>query len=342
MLWIKFLLSAVVIVAAGTQLTRHAEKITHHLGLGAIWGGALLLPLATSLPELVTSWRAGSIGAPDLAVGNVLGSSLFNLALIALIDLFQGKGALLSRLDHRHIMTASLLVFLLSLVAVSLFSPVHPSLGWVGVDTLLVVVLYLAGSYLITKGTRGREPREPREEEEPEESPRNTAGEKPGSRQERYVPYIIFILAGLLIVVAGINLTDSAEAIARHTGLGRTFVGSLLLALSTSLPEIVTTFTAVRLGMLDMALANVFGASTMNITILFFADVFYKQAPILSDVSQGHLITLNFVIALTAVAIFSLIYRTKKEIAYLGYDAVIILVGYMLAFVFLFYMEVVH
>jgi len=328
--WLKFVVSAAVIVAAGTQLTRNAEKITSTLGLGVIWGGALLLPLATSLPELVTSWRAGSINAPDLTVGNLLGSSLFNLALIALIDLFQGKGALLSRLDHRHIMTAALLVFLLSLVLVSLVSPVYFSFGWVGIDTIIILGLYLAGSYLISLN----EKKNNAEQAEDEERRSNYKA------RERYIPFIIFFLTGFLIILAGINLTDAADTIALETRLGRTFVGSLMLAVSTSLPEIVTTFTAVRMGVLDMAIANVFGASLMNVMLLFFADIFYREAPIIASVSQGHVITVAFIILLTSVAIFSLIYRTKKEIAYMGYDAVIILAGFVLAFVFLYLNEV--
>jgi len=338
--WLTFIISALVIVLAGTQLTRNAERIITILGLGVIWGGALLLPLATSLPELITSWRAGIIGAPDLPVGNVLGSSLFNLALIAIIDIFQGKGSLLSRVDHRHIMTASLLVFLLSLLNISLFSPVHPSIKWVGVDTLLILLFYLAGSYLISREEKKNSSRDD-DIETNEDVPQNSQ-ELPPEGKQRYVPFIIFLVAAILIIIAGINLTDSADEISQKTGLGRTFVGSLFLAFSTSLPEIVTTYTAVRMGMLNMAVANVFGASLMNVTILFFADLFYREAPILSHVSQGHLITVNFVIALSAVAIFGLIYRTKREIAYLGYDAIIILLGSLLAYIFLFYIEVIY
>ena len=103
-IWVKFALSALVIVISGVLITRSARVIAEKTGLGFIWGGFILLPLATSLPELVTSWRAASIDSPDLAAGNLLGSMLFNLAVIAVIDLAQGKGALFYRLNQNQIL----------------------------------------------------------------------------------------------------------------------------------------------------------------------------------------------------------------------------------------------
>ncbi len=336
MAWIKLIASALVIIIAGTQLTRNAKIITGRIGLGPLWGGVLLLPLGTSLPELVTSWRAGAIGAPDLALGNILGSCLFNLTIIAFIDLFQGKGALLARADKRHIMTASLVIILLSLTSASIGSPFNISIGWVGLDTIAVLLLYLTGSYFLSLNEKSNHDRENMEESRGEEG---SSTASPRAYFKRSL--LIFLGSAVLIIAAGVNLTDAADTIAVETGLGRAFIGSLLLALATSLPELVTTFTAVRLGWLDMAVGNVFGSSLMNLMILFFADLFYPQGSLLSSVSRSHLVTIAFTIALTSMAVFSLIYRSRKEIAHIGYDSLAILAGYFLAFIYLYYLEAV-
>ncbi|MEW5919487.1 MAG: sodium/calcium exchanger protein [Bacillota bacterium] len=76
-MWLLLFGSAILIFFAGMQLTRNAEKISASLNMSTTWAGALLLPLATTLPELVSSRRAVIIGAPDLAGGNIYGSILF-------------------------------------------------------------------------------------------------------------------------------------------------------------------------------------------------------------------------------------------------------------------------
>lgn len=328
-IWIKFLLSALVVIFAGIRLTRSAQLISKRIGLGVIWGGLILLPLITSLPELVTSWRAATIDSPDLAAGNIFGSNLLNLAIIALIDLAHGRGALLAKLRINHVITASFGLILAGIAGLAILSPFNVSIFWVGLDTLFIFVLYITVSVVISYNERNSVRIEAAETEGKEKN------ETP-SPDKLYPAILTFILAGVLIIIAGINLTDSAEVIAVETGLGRTFVGTLLLAVSTSLPEVVTTLTAVRMGLLDMAVANIFGANLMNIVILFFTDLFYIKAPVTSVISEGHLITVFFVIIVTSIAIFGLVYRTSRQIGGIGYDSAFILAGYILSFVFLY------
>jgi cation:H+ antiporter len=116
--WLQFLVSAALIVLAGTRLARSADTIAEHTGLGALWAGVFLLPLATSMPELVTSWRAAVIGAPDLSVGNVFGSNMFNISIIALINLAQRRGSILTRVSQRHIFTAAMSIILTGYAAI--------------------------------------------------------------------------------------------------------------------------------------------------------------------------------------------------------------------------------
>lgn len=323
-LWLQFLISALLIVAAGTRLTRSADTIAEHTGLGALWAGVFLLPLATSLPELVTSWRAAVIGAPDLSVGNVFGSNMFNISIIALIDLAQGHGSVLTRVSQRHIFTAAMTIILTCYAAIIMIVPIPGRFLWVGLDTFFIPAFYVLGNWLLARFERRHA---------------IEAATIDMAARERSLGGAVFwfLAAAAVIVVAGTSLADTGEAIARETGLGQTLVGSFFIAITTSLPEVVTTFTAARLGILDMAIGNIFGANLFNIMILFFADLFYAGGPIMQVISPGHLVTAMMSVILTALAVAGLIYRSQRSFARLGIDSITIVAGYVLAMTLLFY-----
>ncbi len=324
--WLLFFVSVAVIVYAGSKLTRNAAVIAENTGIGTAWVGVMMLPLATSLPELVTTIRAVLIDAPDLALGNVLGSCLFNLALLAVIDLLEGRGALTARVNQGHIITASLSIITISLASIAMLGVAVFPLGWVGLETLLIALIYLFGSRLIYRHEKRKPPLLPAE---------NTVEKRQG-RQPTSRAVMKFLAAAGFVVAAGVLLTDASDQIAIETGLGHSFVGSLFLAVSTSLPETVTTITAVRLGYLDMAVANIFGANFMNLFIVFIADIFYRQAPLLHIAAQANLFSAVMIILLSTVIIFGLVYRPRKAIAWIGPDAVLVLAGYLTAIYIIF------
>lgn len=321
------MISAAAIVLAGMLLTRNAERISASLGLSSAWAGALLLPLATSLPELVTSWRAVVIDAPDLAGGNIFGSVLFNLTLIALIDIVQGPGPLVTNRKNRLAFTAILSIGMLSLSAAGIFLALPYRIGWVGIDTVAILIVYLSGSTLLVRLEKSRFSSAEGGLEDPNRK-------KPPTLS---LPLFYFVLAALIIIVAGTYLTDAADAIAESTGLSKTLVGSLLLAVATSLPEVVTTVTAVRLGFVEMAVANVFGANFFNVLLLFFADLFYREGALLASLSTDNILTAGAAILLTLIALFGLVYPLRRDVLWMGWPSVSIVMIYLLMFVFLFY-----
>jgi len=326
--WLQFLICAGIIVFAGSRLTRSAAVVAENTGIGTAWAGALMLPFATSLPELVTTLRAVSINAPDLAIGNILGSCLYNLTLLAVIDLLEGRGPLTARINQGHIITASLSIITICLASIAMLGIVYLPIGWIGSETLLIALVYIFGSRLVYR-YESKNLTRPYADETVSKFDSN----KPISTLQALLH---FIVAAGFIVIAGVFLTDATDQIAIITGLGHTFVGSIFLAISTSLPETVTTITAVRLGYLDMAVANVFGANFMNLFIVFVADLFYARAPLLYAVSDNHLLSALMVVLLSTVVIFGLTYRSKKKIARVGLDTMLVLAGYLIT-VFMLY-----
>src|SRR5690606_32250342 len=106
MLWLQFFASALAVVVAGVGLVRCSDVIAEKGPLGRMWVGAVLLAGATSLPEVATSISAGWMGFPDIAVGNVYGSNTFNIFILAVADLLEGRGSILRKVSPGHILSA--------------------------------------------------------------------------------------------------------------------------------------------------------------------------------------------------------------------------------------------
>lgn len=318
MLWVRFFISAGVIILAAINLSRNADIIAEKTGMGRAWVGALLLPIITSLPEIVTSAQAVIIDNPDIALGNVFGSNMFNIVIIGVVDIVQGSGPVLRFASKGHILTASIGILLLGLSCTSILAGVDvliPGLR-IGIDSLVILLVFLAGLRLITRYER-----------------------KNGGGSEDDPQYLdkslakavgVFIAAGALIVLAGRHLAITADELSTATGMGGTFIGSFMVAVTTSLPELVATMTAVRMGALDLAIGNILGANVMNIFIIVAADLFYRKGTFLSSVSPDNLITGVLAVSLMSIAVIGLIYRSEKSVLNLGYDSVGIIILYLL------------
>ncbi len=315
--WLIFVVSSAAVFWAGSHLTANAEKIARLTGLGGLWVGLIILPFSTSLPELVSSWRAISLEAPDLAVGNFLGSNMFNLTIIALIDLVQGEGSLFKLISKRHKKTTYFLIIMTFLVIAGIAFPVNIiSLSPV---TPLLFILYLTAGFVLRK----------KDETEAEEQPAWNRGEFIKAAAG-------YLVASAIIVFAALKLADAAETLAVLTGLGQTFVGSTFLAISTSLPEVVTTTTAARMGLLDMAVGNILGANMMNLNLLFVIDLFYSRGALLAAVSPLQYVTAAMGIAITTLVLYGIKWPSDVVLGDISLNSLFILAGFISAVVVLF------
>ena len=142
---------------------------------------------------------------------------------------------------------------------------------------------------------------------------------------------LAFALSALVIAIAGTFLSITGEQIAVMTGLGSTFIGSSLIAIVTSLPEVVAGLTAVRYGAFDLAIGNLLGSNIFNMTILVMSDIAYLQGPILAAVSPTHILTGLAGMALSTIMAIGLFYRSKRSYLQLGPDSLFIFFGYILS-----------
>ena len=151
LLWFGFLICTSIIVYSGTKLSKYGDIIAEKTGLGRAWIGVVLMASVTSLPELVTGISSVTYaGVPDIAVGDVLGSCVFNVLILALLDAIYHPVPISTKAHHGHVLSAGLGILLLGIVAISLFTGnnVLP-LGWIGPYTLLIWFIYFISMRLI-------------------------------------------------------------------------------------------------------------------------------------------------------------------------------------------------
>ncbi len=305
MVWLKFLLVVAIILFAGTRLARYGDAIGEKTGLGGVWIGLVLLAAITSVPELATGISSAAlVGLPDLALGTLFGSCLFNLVILAVLDILHRPTPILSEVSLRHVVSASLGILLVAIAGGSILVGEGLSglaLGWVGIPSIVIIILYLVGMGGMVHFERRRQL-----------PPLEVASPRYAEVPLRTV-YFRFSLAAMAVIGAGIWLSFIGDEITRNTGWDASFVGSLFLAITTSMPELVVTIAALRLGALNMAVADILGSNMFNIAIIFAVDLFYIQGSILSSVSSVHLITALVTIVMSAVVLVGLRFGQKRK-----------------------------
>jgi len=315
---LEFIALAAVIIVAGAVLTRYADALGERLGMGGSLAGMVLLATATSLPELAIDCNAAAMGAPDLAVGDLFGSSLINLLILACIDLlFRTRGRMLSSMAGAHTISATMSIVLTALAL--LFLLLKLNLPWLPISPgtvaiflvymFLLRMVYFDQRFAAEHGSAASEP---------------VAEIPPPKHISTLRATIGYVAAAAVILIVAPFMAGTAEKLAEVSGLGRTFIGTTLVAVSTSLPEMVTTATAVRMGAFDLAVGNIFGSNSFNMTILLGVDLFY-DGPLLASVSQAHAITATSVIVVTSVAIMGLLYRAERRYWLIEPDAALII-----------------
>jgi cation:H+ antiporter len=146
---LAFLATGIVVVFAATALARYADAIAESTRLGRLWIGAVLLAGATSLPELMTDISAVRLGATDLAVGDLFGSSMANMLILAVIDLMPPRRQVLQQATLDHALAASVAICLNAVAAVLVLVRPESSFLWVGPGSLLLLLAYVVGTRVV-------------------------------------------------------------------------------------------------------------------------------------------------------------------------------------------------
>lgn len=326
MIWLQFLATAALTVLAATKLAEYGDTIALRTGLGRMFIGTLLLAGATSLPELLTTINSINQNVPDLAVGNIFGSCMFNMFMLGVLDLLYQKARILRKVMINHALSAGMAVLLIGTSIFLITVKFEWQIGWLGGDSLLLMLLYVGGMRLVQHNSISNSETIPEEAIDLAQVPSLRRG------------LIGFGLASLALVVITPFLVSSSAGIADQLGVSTGFVGAALVAVVTSLPEVVTTIAAVRIGAYDLAIGNLFGSNMFNIFALGATDLFFLPGRFLSSVDPVMTLAGIMALILTTMGLIGNVARMEKRVLFIELDALVIMLTYG-AFMWMLYQQ---
>lgn len=323
-----FAVCAVGVWLAGSSLARYADVIADRRRLGKAFMGLVFLAAATSLPEIATTFTAAIRDNAALVLGNLFGGITMQTAILAVVDLTI-VGGVLTQYPRKptHALEAALLIILLTMLLGFCLSgdiAIGPNIG---LGTLVLALAYaLSIKMLRSYDVEG--------DWVPVDLPHKKADMKGTSAGNSIVGLptgsliVRSVMAAIVILVCGVFLVHSAEAIAIQTGLGSSFIGATILAASTSFPELSTTIAAARLGAYTMAISNIFGSNLIMLVLLLPADAVYRDGPLLAAAGKTELLSLVFGVLVTAIYVVGLVVRRKPRVLGMGVDSACVLAIY--------------
>jgi cation:H+ antiporter len=313
-----FAASGAVVVWAGSRLAQAADRIAELTGIARVWIGGMLLAGATSLPELAIDVAAVRLDAADLAAGDLFGSSLANMLILAGLDLAYPRERLLRSASLDHALSACLAIALHAVAAILVFTRPEATFAGLSPGSVALAVAYLAGSRAVYRHVR-----------------RGGSGAAAGRERIARAPLRAaawrFAFGAAVVLAAAPALAWSARGLAEASGLGATFVGTWLVGLTTSLPELVASLAAVRMRAFDLAIGNLFGSNAFNMVIFLALDLASPGGAIFARIDPAHLVTALFAIVLTSLGLASIVYRAERRFGMLEPDSLLVVLAYLLA-----------
>lgn len=328
---VVFSICALVIAIAGTRITRVVDQLADRTGLGEATAGAVLLGAATSVGGSVLSVTAAYRGHPELAVSNALGGIAVQTFFLAIADIFYRR----ANLEHAaasapNMMQNGLLIALLALILLA------PNLPDVTVWSVHPVTPILFGFYCY--GTRLIQNAGDRPMWLPSMT-LDTRQDEPDTRS--LLPslgrlWTEFTVLMVMLGMAGLVLEPAATVISSEAGLSQTVVGVLLTAVSTSIPELVTSVAAVRRGALTLAVAGIIGGNAFDTLFMAASDMAYRDGSIYHTMTADTERWVALTLLMAAILIMGLIRRERYGVGRIGAESLAIMVLYGLGVVLMF------
>jgi cation:H+ antiporter len=323
-----FAVAAGAVWVAGVHLSRSTDVLDTRLGLGEALGGAILLAIATNLPEIAIVVSAALSHSLGIAIGNILGGIAIQTVVLVILDISIGReAALTTRAASLVLGLEGLLVILVLAISVmgaqlpgnALFARVEPA-------ALLIAAFWVVGVWLVNRARRGL----------PWHDTTGTAPdgqEKPRGHSKATVDMslaragTVFGIGAAVTLAAGVLLEQSGEQIASHLGMTGVVFGATFLAAATSLPEISTGIAAVRLGDYQLAVSDIFGGNAF-LPVLFLLAGLLSGSAVLPQAQATDIYLTALGIVLTVVYLWGLVTRPHRQLWRMGIDSVAVLLLY--------------
>jgi cation:H+ antiporter len=305
--WLQFAVIVGVIGFSGARLSRYADVLAEKTGLGRTWTGLVGLAVVTSLPELVTGATAVLwINAPDIAVGNLLGACMLNVAALAVADLLYAPGPVLTAADRGHILAGGFGVIMLGVATLGMMArpPLAEfNLGYVGLSAPILIFCYLLAMRATYRYQKRQRAEFLKDHEEVLLYPHLSLPQAAWR----------FGLNALIVMAAAFWLPQVATRLAQIMSWHLSMVGTVFVAVATTMPELVVTVSAIRLKAVDLAVGDLLGSLLINVAMLGVMDLLYSSGPLLQAVGPENASTGVIVMVMVGIAIAEMIYRPQQK-----------------------------
>ena len=316
-----FLVSAGVVVYCGTKLAVYGDALAELTGLGRLFVGSILVALATSLPELSTNISAVSLNPPNpaIAIGNVFGANMINLFTFGAVALVFGGSRFLSNVsvEQKYLVFIAILMTVVGLLFISV--PLNASAFNIGLPAGIILIMYVLGMWFIYK-------KKPDDE--------NSGSDEIQTTLTLTKAWLLFGVVSAGVVVGGIFLAISTDQIADITGISSGVLGIIAVSIVTTMPEASATIAAARMKAYDLGVAGLFGSCVFNVTIIGYADIFYRDGIITSQGEPAHQIAGLVAVGLMLIGLAVILGKNKlpKPVLTAGVAAIVVvyLVGAVL------------
>ena len=277
MIYLLYLVVAALVTFMSIKASEYVDMLDKTTSLSGAFLGGILLSAVTSLPELFTSISSTlMLDQPGLCIGNILGSNIFNYAMLSFFILTAVAKFAKCSLSKIHFVVAVSVVAMGLLIVCNKYGFLAFDIGNVSVTSILIILLYVFTVWVMYKmgGTS---------ESEDDGEPVTLSRKQILTR---------FTIVSIGIVVFSVILTYITDELSVRLNLGKTVAGALFLGVATSLPETASTFTLFKIKNYDIAVGNIVGSCLFNFTILSVADFFYRGGGIytIADTSTMNLI----------------------------------------------------
>lgn len=279
---ILFLFLAGLTVFLSFRLSYYADLLNKTTNISGVFIGGILLAGITSLPELVTCLSSIFLNNPYLAIGDILGSNFFNIAMMCFFDILFIKTMFYNYTKNRYYLIYVLLILNYFIMYLFMGGTFNLEIFNIGLPSFIIIITYIF--YL----------KNAKEEE--------TKKEVITTKEHVLLK---FFLVGLFMVIVSILLTLVVNLIAgKNPNVASSFIGAILLGITTSMPEVITFIALVKMKSFDLALSDIIGSNLFNLLILAIGDIFLKNKEIYYFVDKESMFLLIFGLILTILSFY--------------------------------------
>lgn len=333
-----FAIAAAVVWVAGIRLSQTVDVLDDRFHLGQALGGLILLAITTNLPEIAITFNAARHHDLGIAIGNILGGIAVQTVVLVLLDIWGlGKSdALTYRAASLELVLEGVLVGAV-LVVVVMGSQFPPSVHFARMTpaSIAITLIWVAGLALLGKARKGlpwHEQGQAPNNQQTEQGAKAKQQKQQENKKSTGVALAVFSLAAVATLAAGMVLEQAGEQIATQIHMTGVLFGATVLAAATSLPELSTGLASVKAGDYQLAFSDIFGGNAFLPVLFLMADLVSGQA-VLPQAQKSDLYLTGLGVLLTAIYLYGLIFRPKRQIARMGLDSLAVLLVYALAMV---------